>query len=416
MLNQRDNPAGEDSLESPCEVVKEKLKGSEAILTNFYFTFGGNFYVISYNVEGRKRHTLFDTGDRQYRGQVQRMLPEHGIEVADIENIIVSHSHPDHCGLADDLASKSGAKILVHQNFKKAVEKKRGKEEKEWWGDFKISELAKHSVEYLSPREDNSAQMIGGLEFVKMGPPLVLGGTCLDILSCPEAESTHTIDQILLHYSPQGNLASENEEGTEFRTDDDIIFSGDLWLMVGPKFSPNFRRRHRRPSSAQRSKLMRNHREQDSAAKDALKKGLSLIKVKPGHGGEFIGSRIIAFSLLADRDLLLGLNYSRNANRSLLKRKDLTIRVTDLQESAYQSFVEELTGWFENGYAAEEVAALLARIYREQCGGNKATEQDREERRIRLGINLTRLKDDENQSPGLNQTADDALTELDKIV
>ncbi len=413
-MNQRDNPVWDDSAESPCEIVKEKLKGSEAVLTNFYFTYGANFYVISYSTEGRTRHTLIDTGDRQYREQVQRLFLENDIDVADIENIIISHSHPDHCGLADDLASKSGAKILVHQNSRMAIEKVRGKDEERWWGGFRLSELVRHSVVYLSPCENNSAQIIGGLEFLRMGPPLDIGGARLNILACPEAKSTHTVDQIILHYSPQGNTTSENEEDAEIRTDDDMIFSGDLWLMIGPNFGRNFRRRHHHSGGLQRRKFIREHREQDYAAKDALKKGFSLIKVKPGHGGEFIGSRIIALTLLADRDLLPGLGYSPNVNKSLLKREDLTDRITDLQERAYQRFVEELVGWFKVGYSSEEIAAFLVRIYREQCGGSKSIEQDREERRVRLVANLTRFRHDRAQPAELKQMADYALSELDK--
>ncbi|MFC2011349.1 MBL fold metallo-hydrolase [Chloroflexota bacterium] len=415
-MNQRDNPVRDDSAESPCEIVKEKLKGSGAVLTNFYFTYGANFYVISYSIEGRTRHTFIDTSARQYRGQVQRLLFENNIDVADIENIIISHSHSDHYGLADDLASKSGGRILVHQNFRMAMEKERGKDEEKWWDDFELSELARHSMVYLSPRENNAAQIIGGLEFLKMGPPLDIGGARLNILTCPEVEATHTVDQIILHYSPRENLPFENEEGGEFRTDDDMIFSGDLWLMTEPKFRSNLRLRHHRSDSLQRRKSTHEHQEQDYAAKDALKKGFGLIKVKPGHGGEFIGSRIITISLLADRDLLPELGYSRNANKSLLKREDLGNRITYLQERAYQGFVEELVSWFNVGYSPEEITGFLVRIYREQSGGSKSIEQDRKERRVRLVANLTSFKHDRSQPSELNQIGDNALTELGKVV
>jgi len=415
-LKQRDNPVRDDSAESPCEVVEEKLKGSEAVLTNFYFTYGANFYVISYSIEDRRCHTFIDASARQYHGQVQRLLFENNIDVANIENIIISHSHADHYGLVDDLASKSGAKILVHQNFRMAMEKVREKDEEKWWDGFELSELARHSVVYLSPRENNAVQIIGGLEFLKMGPPLDIGGARLNILACPEAEATHTIDQIILHYSPRENLLFENEEGAELKTDDDMIFSGDLWLMTEPKFRSNLRREHHHSDSPQRRESIRKHQEQDYAAKDALKKGFGLIKVKPGHGGEFIGSRIIALSLLADRDLLPELGYSRNANKSLLKREGLSNRIIYLQERAYQRFVEEFVGWFSAGYSPEEIIGLLVRIYREQSGGNKSIEQDREERRVRLVANLTRFKHDKSQPSELNQMADNALTELGKVV
>jgi len=34
--------------------------------------------------------------------------------VADLRRIVLTHTHPDHCGLAAELARVSGAEVLTH--------------------------------------------------------------------------------------------------------------------------------------------------------------------------------------------------------------------------------------------------------------------------------------------------------------
>jgi len=61
--------------------------------------------------------TLVDTGPKTdealaaLRGQLQKF----GFELKDIQRVILTHTHEDHCGLAGTIQLESGAKVYVHE-------------------------------------------------------------------------------------------------------------------------------------------------------------------------------------------------------------------------------------------------------------------------------------------------------------
>ena len=85
-------------------VTKEKLNGTNTELTSFFFNHGANFYVMSYEKEGIRKHTFIDAGDSQYRNQILSILIENDVNPDNIERIVITHRHTDHFGLADLLA------------------------------------------------------------------------------------------------------------------------------------------------------------------------------------------------------------------------------------------------------------------------------------------------------------------------
>ena len=159
----------------------------------------------------------------------------------------------------------------------------------------------------------------------------------------------------------------------------------------------------------------RNHREQDSVAKEALKRYYCLARVKPGHGDEFIGSRIIPNSLLASRDLLAKLGYPFDAGTSMLQARDLATKIASIKREAYSYFVKELCLWLELGYTLDDISRLLVRIYREQSGGDRLVKKDRKQRREELKDTLSKLRDDTTQNNGLRQLAESTLVELRRV-
>jgi glyoxylase-like metal-dependent hydrolase (beta-lactamase superfamily II) len=72
----------------------------------------GNNSIYLFPEEG----VIIDTGDwlpgteKELRGE----LNDHGVEVADLNRIFVTHWHPDHCGLVGTLQAESGAGVYVH--------------------------------------------------------------------------------------------------------------------------------------------------------------------------------------------------------------------------------------------------------------------------------------------------------------
>jgi hypothetical protein len=403
------------------EIVKEKLAGGGADLTSLLFRHGGNVYVLSYEKEGTIKHTLIDACDIRYREKMLPILSANGINLANIEYVIITHHHVDHCGLLDLIASKSRAKILVSAGFRVHVEKGLPAWERRLMRGFDLTNLRKHNMIYLDELSEGKSVRLAGLDFPSLREPLHLGEAgALLIIGCPKSSQMHTQDQVVVIYSVGGNQITPSAGG-RFRPADDIIFSGDLWLMEGPLYrsSPAVTlmlvwRQMQRILSRGGEKRM-SPREQDAEAKFALKKGFCVIRVKPGHGREFIGSRILPHSILADRDILIELGYPYEGKKSILRTKANLLRVNALKEKAYQYFGRELIGWGKAGYSHEEIAELLLRIYREQSGGGPLVKQDRKERRRALAAMLARLKKDGSTTSEQRQLADITLTKLQKV-
>lgn len=60
--------------------------------------------------------TLVDAGPRYdpAREALTRALAGYGYRVADLQRIVLTHAHPDHCGIAAELVRASGAEVLAH--------------------------------------------------------------------------------------------------------------------------------------------------------------------------------------------------------------------------------------------------------------------------------------------------------------
>jgi len=387
----------------PHRVTREQINDSGTELTSFYLRYGGNIYVFSYQRDGVRKHTFIDAGDFRYLDETLTILTENGIDPAETERVILTHRHPDHCGLAYHLGKKSGAKIVVHPNFRDFIEGPPPENGPRWMGGFNPATLAECDIEYVSLSEGGNLPEIGGIKFPGPAQPVDIGGgSNILILAPPESEIAHTHDQLLVLYSPGDEFLKGEAHYNGYRPMDNMLFSGDLWLMTGPLFdrgSQSFRfffryfyyQLKRMVTGQNRSRWF--VMEQDLAAKEALKGHFNLIRVKPGHGDEFIGSRIIPIGLPADRDLLKELGLPINSGGSVLKSAENTQRVAELVEQAYTSFVREVGSWKEYGYEPGEMSELLVRLFREQSGGNGPVAQDRKQRRVRIKESLTRLKD-----------------------
>lgn len=398
----------------PYEVKVETLDGQNTELTDFYFQYGGNIYVFSYEVNGERRHTFIDAGYLEHRGRILPILRQHGIDLSRIDNIIITHRHIDHCGLARDLALLSGARIVVHSGFKGFVEGDLKPQEKVWLGKLNPGLLRHSRLEYREPDSERAAE-IEGVRFPCLGEAIPIGLTGkLEILTCPDHGNTHTPDQLFVHYT---RLAGDGTSPDSRSLDEGMIFSGDLWLMTGPVVDKSLRMLpmvvklvflHFRERLAGRRIVWNDPRDQDIEAKDALKKGFSLVRVKPGHGGEFLGSRIVPNAILADRDLLVKLGYGIDDDPGILLSDENKKRIAELEEIAYQAFVDELLSWLEMGVANEKIAERLRRIYLEQQGGGKLVAIDRKQRRERIQNTLDQLTVDPSVPEQLRQIAQQA--------
>jgi glyoxylase-like metal-dependent hydrolase (beta-lactamase superfamily II) len=411
--------------EDPYKVTYELLDDGQTELTCFYFHFGANFYVFSYQKGGIKRHTLIDTGDPSYQDRIISILTRNHIDPAHIERIIITHRHYDHCGLADVLAGRSGAKILVHANFRNFIEGPIGEEDRLWLRGFEPARLRSCRVEYFSPSGQNPSVSIDGLIFHGLTGPLPVGGTGrLEILACPESPTMHSPDQIIVRYRPQSSGDGAKSIREEIRPAGHLLFPGDLWLMHGPLFSKSFRYfslRIRMASKQMKGVLSgkkqprRDPRQQDIQAKEALKRGFTLIRVMPGHGEDFIGTRMIPFCFLCDRDLLVELGFALNEKKTVLHSESLAQKIETLREKAYASVIKELFLWKKLGYDEKEISELLVRIYLEQKGGGPLVQEDRHERRQRIVETLVRLRDETAGLKALKELAESTLEKIKSL-
>jgi glyoxylase-like metal-dependent hydrolase (beta-lactamase superfamily II) len=395
-------------LKDPYRVTSEKLAASDAFLTSFYFRVGGNIYAFTYRREGAIRHTLIDSGDPRHAARILSILTENGIDPASIERIFITHRHFDHSGLAALLGRASKAKILVHRSFRSFVDPESAPRDRPLFGSLDSSGLRHQDIVYLS--EGKESLSLSGVSFPLLTDPIDVGGPGrLHVLACPETPITHSPDQLVVLYSARAAPLQFGTDDASYLPTNDIVFAGDLWLMQGPLHGrrvadlPRLLRfaMKRTFSGGRRG----NHREQDAAAKEALKRCFCLVRVKPGHGDEFIGSRIIPRGILADRDMLIQLGYEGSADLSLLRDEKMADRAAALRRLAYFNLVGELRAWLVLGYSTAEASRLLARIYGEQSGGNHAVRTDRKQRRARLREALCELKVDNGQEPELRNLA-----------
>jgi len=403
-----------DSHRDYVTVIKEQLGGGTH-LTSLLFHPGGNVYILTYQKDGQKKHTLVDAGDDRYYNEMLNILVENDIDHTTIERIIITHRHPDHTGLAYLLARKSGAKIIAHHTFRSYVESGGSQTESQWLGDSDPARLRECNIEYLAESDISDMVRLAGIDFPNLAEAVDFSeGGRLNILGSPKTRATHSPDQLIVLYSPRSDPHPHIQTIGSFRPTDDIIFSGDLWLMRGPMFNNggtdimwNLRVGLRQMGNIMSGGgfMRRDPREQDAEAKDALKRGFCLIRVKPGHGDEFLGSRIIPRSLMADNDILIEFGYPLSAGKVVLRSRELASRVSARREQSYVNFIEELTLWTRLGYKQEEISKLLVRIYREQSGGGPLVEEDRQERREQLKILLTRLIEDKTQTADMRQLA-----------
>ena len=231
----------------PYKIIKEKLTGTNISLTNFFFRNGANVYVLTYEKQGGIKHTVIDSGDIYYKNEIVPIFIENSIVPGNIERIIITHGHGDHYGSAYLLAKVSGAKILVHKNFQRIIEGEFTEEEKRWINVSNISELRKCNIDYLPLTGEKGTYDISGLSFPNLTEPIEIGDAGnLEILACPPGNPTHSPDQIVVLYSLKNYAGSEESPFQTSHLTDNMIFSGDLWLMRGPLFDFSFRRLYRR--------------------------------------------------------------------------------------------------------------------------------------------------------------------------
>lgn len=80
-----------------------------------------NRFVNSLIIFGNKI-TLIDTGVKGGAARISDYIKENGRDIAEVETVILSHSHPDHIGSAAEIKRITGCRVLAHEGEKGWIE------------------------------------------------------------------------------------------------------------------------------------------------------------------------------------------------------------------------------------------------------------------------------------------------------
>jgi glyoxylase-like metal-dependent hydrolase (beta-lactamase superfamily II) len=167
-------------------------------LGNEEFEGRNNTYVLA--DDERDELALIDTGVATdgVRADLREGLAERGYEFADVDNIVLTHFHVDHAGLAGEIQVESGATVYVHEADAPLVEQVpeavAALEDRRWelleqWGvpEDKRTELESFldAADHLdgepveaTPIEDGEVLEVGGLTLETIHAPGHAAGLC----------------------------------------------------------------------------------------------------------------------------------------------------------------------------------------------------------------------------------------------
>ncbi|MGH7684532.1 MAG: MBL fold metallo-hydrolase, partial [Vulcanimicrobiaceae bacterium] len=74
-------------------------------------------YINAYLIEGDAGYTLVDCGWGlpDVLSTLESALRDMGLRIGDIRDVIATHFHTDHYGMAGTIAEMAGAKVMMHR-------------------------------------------------------------------------------------------------------------------------------------------------------------------------------------------------------------------------------------------------------------------------------------------------------------
>jgi len=93
--------------------IPRRMELTRIPLGNTVFEGENNAYLVEGEVT-----TLVDVGaaTENVRADLETGLDDAGVAVADVDRILLTHWHSDHCGLAGELQAESGATVYAHED------------------------------------------------------------------------------------------------------------------------------------------------------------------------------------------------------------------------------------------------------------------------------------------------------------
>jgi len=192
-------------------------------LGNRAFEGNNNSYLLG--TEPAAETTLVDTAVARpaTRDQLEAGLAAHDLEVSDVDQILLTHHHADHCGLAGDIQAASGCSVHVHEADAPLVAQEPAAMDAQ-------EDRLRRCIEVWGMPEDAQTALLGFLEGsagIEGEPPEVTtfrDGTTFDLGSV-ELTAVHMPG----HAAGLAGFAVPGRDGEE-------LFSGDALL---PYYTPN---------------------------------------------------------------------------------------------------------------------------------------------------------------------------------
>nr|WP_240452089.1 MBL fold metallo-hydrolase [Halostella salina] len=188
------------------------------MLSNSAFEGNNNAYLFDDGPET----VLLDTGDwmEATRTQLTDALDSHGVSVADIDRILLTHWHHDHTGLAGEIQAASGADVFVHAEDAPLV----GGDDDAWaafhdaqeryfeeWGipEPKRAELRDRMVDpttldapEVTPMSDGDTFTVNGRDLRVVHTSGHAAGLCMFETTLDGSDVVFTGDALLPEYTP----------------------------------------------------------------------------------------------------------------------------------------------------------------------------------------------------------------------
>jgi glyoxylase-like metal-dependent hydrolase (beta-lactamase superfamily II) len=189
-------------------------------LENTAFEGNNNAYLLTGDVT-----TLVDTGvaTPDTREQLQAGLGDEGLSFADIDQILLTHWHSDHAGLAGEIQEKSGADVYAHRADAPLIEQESGAQaamndrQQELFDAWGMPEEPREELLAFIEASADSSGMSPSVEPYVPGERIESGDRTLTVVHLPG------------HTAGLCGFTFESDRGTE-------LFSGDALL---PYYTPN---------------------------------------------------------------------------------------------------------------------------------------------------------------------------------
>jgi glyoxylase-like metal-dependent hydrolase (beta-lactamase superfamily II) len=172
-----------------------------------------NIYLLQPGLPG-ERLSLLDTGPHWAPAEraVRERLAALGYQVSDLEQILISHAHPDHYGLAAVLAAESGAQVLAHPYGFPTLEAGRSGAERtrafyqDWFTRGGVPLAVQEGIALAQANTHHFAQPVQPHGSLQDGDQLSLGGLAWEVLATPG----HAGGMICLYQPGSGTLLASD--------------------------------------------------------------------------------------------------------------------------------------------------------------------------------------------------------------